>query len=381
MNKKPIAVLILSIIIIAGSIGGFFLYIYLNPPSTQPKPSYVRIYVNSSIYSEIKPEIDQYKEDIKIQGHHVDVIKLSDTNVSELRNNLTYYYNNFVNYSMKLFGAVLIGDLPYALARDTSMAYPDYPIDLYLMDLDGTWNDENGDGLFDYGSECLGNGIPEIFIGRINPNPLNNMNNLTAFQNYFQRNHAYRNGSLVRPHSALLYIDDSWSSLTSAWMNSFTAYSNVTVISDNYVTNRIDYLNRYTDIYEWIHLFAHSDYFKHEFSIPSSATQYVYNTDVLTNNTKALFYNLYCCYACNYIQPNNLGTQYLFSDNTLALLGSARSGGVDLYQTLYDALKKGKVIGESFRLWFHNPEIDTIANKRRDISGTTILGDPLLTIL
>lgn len=381
MSKKSIALVLIFVIIIAGVSGVFIFYIFFNPTSTEPSPSYVRVYVNSSIYSEIKPEIDQYEEDIKDQGYHVDVIKWTETNVTELRNNLTYYYNNYENASMRLFGAVLIGDMPYAIARDTSMMYSDYPIDLYLMDLDGIWNDENGNNVFDYGSEPFGNNLTEIFIGRINPNPLNNINNLTAFQNYFQRNHAYRNGTLTRPHSALLYIDDSWSSYTSAWNNTFTAYTDVTVISTNSLTNRTDYLNRYTQIYEWVHLFAHSDYTTHYFNWPSGIMEYVYNTDVLNNDTKALFYNLYCCYACNYIQPNNLGTQYLFSNNTLALVGSARSGGVDLYETFYDALKEGKVLGNAFKLWFHNPEIDTISGKRRDISGTTILGDPLLTII
>ena len=381
MSRRKIAAILLGIIGIAGILGAVFFYFYLDSPSTPLQSSYIRVYVNSTIYSEIEPELSQYESDLKAQGYYVDTIKWSDTNVTELRNNLTYYYNHYDNLSMRLFGAVLIGNMPYAMARDTSMTYPDYPIDLYLMDLDGMWNDENGNNLFDYGSEPFGDNLTEIFIGRINPNPLNNMNNVTAFQKYFRRNHEYRNGTLSRPHSALLYIDDSWSSLTSAWANAFTAYTNVTIVSTNSITNRTDYLRRYTQIYEWVHLFAHSDYTRHYFNWPYGSMEYVYNTDILNNHTKGLFYNLYCCYACNYIQPNNLGTQYLFSNTTLTILGSARSGGLDLYEPFYDSLKEGKVIGEAFRLWFHNPEIDTIQNKRRDISGTTILGDPLLCIV
>jgi hypothetical protein len=74
-----------------------------------------------------------------------------------------------------------------------------------------------------------------------------------------------------------------------------------------------------------------------------------------------------------------MGTTYLFTSNTLTVIGSARSGGMDLYQPFYDALSEGKTIGDAFKIWFHNPEIEQL-NKEELYYGMTILGDPLLTV-
>jgi hypothetical protein len=392
MNKKALAILLIFIIGIAGVSGIAVYYLYLGKDTeaspffpfllpTSPSPSYVRVYVNSSIYSEIQSEITQYEQDLEEEGYYVDSVIWSNTNISDLKTNLTYYYNNYPNVTMRLYGAVLVGDMPYALADEGGGPYP---IDLYLMDLDGVWNNvDPSDGKYDIPSDPTGDNSTEIFLARINPNPLNNMNNLTVFQNYFQRNHAYRNGTLTRPHSALLYIDDTWATSLQipGWTSTFTAYSNVTLVTDHPTTNRTDYLNRYTQNYEWIHLFAHSDPGKHHFTVLST-TEYVYNTDILNNDTKALFYNLYCCSACDYTYTNNLGTQYLFSNNTLTVLGTTKIGGMSLYQTFYDSLKNGKNIGEAFEYWFNNNPADTISPaKRYQFFGMTILGDLFLTIL
>jgi hypothetical protein len=387
MNRKSLAAIIILIIGIAGISGATAYYFWSRndesgsilpflPSSTTAVP-YVRVYVNSSIFSEIEPEITQYQDDIEAQNYNVDIVKWSNKSVMKLKQNLTSYYND---PSVNLCGAVLVGDMPYALANYGGI----FPIDLYLMDLNGLWNNENPlDGVFDIPADAYGDNTTEIFVARINPNVLNNMHNLTAFQNYFQRNHAYRNGTLTRPHSGLLYIDDTWTtgSQVTGWNSSFTAYSNKTVVCDDFLTNRTDYISRYTDYYEWIHLFVHSTNTNHQFDVPLNPIQYVYNTDVLNNNTKPLFFNLFCCSACDYRVTNNLGTQYLFSNNTLTVLGTTKPGGMSLYQTFYDSLKNNKTIGEAFQYWFNNNPADTISGvKRFEFFGMVILGDPFLTI-
>ena len=103
--------------------------------------------------------------------------------------------------------------------------------------------------------------------------------------------------------------------------------------------------------------------------------------DIKNLNTQPLFYNLYACYNGNYSCQDSLGTQYLFSNNTLVVLCSSRSGGMDLYQAFYDSLNQGKTFGESYYDWWHNPD-PLVVNKWNEKTwyGMTILGDPLLTI-
>lgn len=341
------------------------------------------IYVNSSLFNSISTELKQYKQDIINQGFRITMFNWSNTDPASLRNNLSYYYT-----SQQLMGAMLIGQMPYRLASyyegPPYNKWYDYCFDLYLMDLNATWNDLIVNGKVDHAAgEWTGDQKPEIFVARIDPSSLVGRDQANAYQKYFQRNHDYRTGTLKRPHSGLLYIDDTWSGLT-GWDTNFTAYDNKTICKVNSWTNKTDYLNRLTQFYEWVHPLIHSDpqnhYLDHPSKPPGDPTETINTAEILATYTRALFFNLYCCYACNYTDLNNLGDQYLFSNNSLTVIGSSRTGGMDLYQPFYDELKKGIIIGSAFKTWFYNPEIDQF-NKRNVVSGTLILGDPMLSIL
>ncbi|GAJ16437.1 unnamed protein product, partial [marine sediment metagenome] len=76
-----------------------------------------------------------------------------------------------LNMSYNVTGAVLIGDLPVAWfyhIHDIAGNYEEeFPCDLFLMDLDGEWNDTNGDGMYDIHTNGSGDTAPEIYVGRI----------------------------------------------------------------------------------------------------------------------------------------------------------------------------------------------------------------------
>jgi hypothetical protein len=372
MKKNIKAAIIIGIVLVATAITLSFVLPYFKKPSdTKSQSTHVNIYVNSSISFNITSEITQYEQDIINQGFTVNTYNWSNNNATILRNHMI----NASQQTLGLFGAVLVGSLPYANFKNGSEIFP---CDLYLMDLDGQWIDlDPSDTYFDNHVAGLGDIYPEIFIGRINPEPLNNLNHLSAYQNYFNRNHAYRNGSLTRPHSQLLYIDNDWSNIASAMYNDMTAYTNITMVSSNPTTTGTDYKNRLTQIYEFVHIMVHSFYYQHQFGTGGTGSEGIVTfTDILNLNTKALFYNLFACSAARYKEVNNMGTQYLFSNNTLALVGSTKTGGMWMNSYFYTPLNQGKVFGEAFRLWWWNPlhgPWDTVSQ------GMTILGDPLLT--
>ncbi len=378
MKKEYKAAIIIAVILVA-TMGILAVILPYLKPTNQTSFGVVRIYVNSTIASNIYSQVNQYEQDIISQGYLVDIVNWSDTNVTSLRDDL-------INASLQprgLEGAVLIGDLPSAIMRyyDSSWAlWRTYPIDLYLTDLDGEWVDlDPSDGLFDSHNNGTGDKFPEIWVGRICPESLNNTNHLNAYYNYFSRNHAYRTGQLSRPHSQLVYIDDDWSAWTSEWLGDMTAYSNITCISTNSITTAADYKNRLTHIYEFIHVFVHSWPYEHLFGSGGYGTEGKVNyTDILNINTKALFYNLYACSACNFEYTANMGTQYLFSNNTLAVIGSSKIGGMTMNSYFYNPLSQGKIFGESMRLWYWNPLHGPSDNESM---GMTLLGDPLLTII
>ena len=377
MRKQLKAILIIIPLLIAVAVTLTIVLPYFKQPTTS-NFGHVRIYVNSSIANSISTEIDQYKQDVIDQGYTVEIINWSQTNVTLLRNDL-------INASVQpegLEGAVLIGDLPAAFLQYYDSPWSvnrTYPCDLYLTDLDGEWVDiDVADDLFDFHNNGTGDIYPEIWIGRICPESLNNTDHLTAYQDYFARNHAYRTGQLTRPHSQLVYIDDDWSAWTSEWLGDMTAYTNITSISTDSITNATDYKSRLTDIYEFVHVFVHSWPYEHLFGPGGAGQGKVNYTDILNLDTKALFYNLYACSAANFSYTNNLANQYLFSNNTLVVVGSSKEGGMTMNSYFYTPLSQGKTFGEAMRLWYWNPlhgPSDTVS------IGMTLLGDPLLTIL
>lgn len=366
---------------------------YNNLISSNSQDSVV-VYVNSSIYSNIIDSIAQYKSDIEADGYLVSVYNWSDSSpdpfikVNNLKNNLTQEYN--LN---NITGAVLVGSLPYAIYENASDPSTDpyygirFPCDLFLMDLDGTWTDSNGNNHYDnHTSNSTTDLYPEIFIGRIDPSSINHPNQTQALIDYFHRNHLYRTNSLTRYNNSLMYIDNYWESTSKEWKGDMEyLYTNITLINSSVeTTDAQNYIDAIQQPYEFVWSFIHSNHIKHGFDwwSPPSDT-YVNSTEIASLNTKALFYNLYCCYAARFNETDNLATHYLFSSNyTLAVFGCTRSGGFVMNRYLYEPLSNGKTLGESFRLWWYNNQYHSFGHGPNDMEqkGNCLLGDPLLQI-
>lgn len=347
----------------------------------------IYVIVNSSIYSNISNALDQYVIDAEITGYNVTMINATSSlvpNVASLRSLLQTAYNN-----EGIEGAVLIGKLPhmnYFLPSNGSYPYDEaFPCDLYLMDLNGSWSLDItfpiNYPLFvpyvDFNNHT-GHIQPEIWVGRIDPTCLTGNNQTKALLDYFQKNHNYKVGELNRSHSAMLYIDDDWSSFASEWNGDMQrAYSNTTVISTNSITDDDDYEQRLLLDYEWVWLFAHSNSTHHGFK-PDWFNNLISYSEIKSIDTQALFYNLYACYSANYTNPDNIGTQYLFNNNTIMVIGPTKSGALSWGEDFYNGIKNNKTIGESFVIWLKNSPRGV--NDIYASYGIVILGDPLLTI-
>ena len=361
-----------------------------NPISQTTNLKNASVYVNSSLYSSIQTEITQYIDDIESEGFNVNLYLWFDPSPTEsfraqtLRTHLNNSYN--INNTV---GAVLIGDFPIPRfdGLDIGGYYPNYPVDLFLMDLDGDWHDSEADGDYDVHSNGTGDMYPEIFVSRINPNATSLINQVQVLKDYLNRTHQYRLGNIARMDSGLMYIDDPWESFSHEWKKDFQyLYSNITLINNtNAITNASDYSSEIIKPYEFAHLFCHSDWDRHYFDAGTAAETQLFNTQVETMDTKSLFYNLYSCYACKYDEIDNLGSQYLFSSNySLAIFGCSRSGGFSMNQYLYEPLSKNNTLGESFFNWWFNDILDPVVHTHGpdnpESRGNLLMGDPFLRI-
>jgi hypothetical protein len=324
--------------------------------------------VNSSIYPDIATSLDQWQTDVEGEGWSVDILPASFPSPASLRSYLTEI--------PELVGCLLIGDFPVPWYELDVADHEEFPIDLYYMDLNGDWVDNDKDGIYD---EHTGYTAPEIWIGRLTASPLTfGGNEATLFNNYFAKNHAYRQGSLALQPRALNYVDDDWYGFADQWGSALTRVCDVTTtISDQEVTRAIDYADRLDDSYTWIQVCAHSWPGGHSFMYNTGQSwDYIYNSDIYDIDPHAFFYNLFACSAARFVESDYIGGWYIFVDTYgVAAVGSTKLGSMLGFEHFYTPLDQGKPLGEAFREWFGNVGIhDPYWHY-----GMALLGDPTLT--
>ncbi len=143
--------------------------------------------VDAGVYPGITGGLSTFQNDLELEGYAIEVWEIQGGTASDIRNDLQAEYA-----SGSLVGAMAIGDIPTGWMDN---GYGEYPIDMYLMDMNGSWTDSNSDGLF----ESYSNGAPEIWLGRLTPTYLTFASETELLNLYFEKNHAYRTGAMSLP--------------------------------------------------------------------------------------------------------------------------------------------------------------------------------------
>jgi len=341
--------------------------------NSQPHPIY--IFVDDSIYQNLEQSISTFINDLYDDEYQVDLY----TGVYGDPDALRYFLQQAPS---NLEGVIFVGDITAPWYEDyynfNRPGVGEFPMDLYYMDLDGTWVDNNNNGLFDeHSGGVTGDVGPEIWVGRIDATTFDG-DIIDLYENYFYKNHEYRTGDLKLPNRALVYVDDDWSHWS--WEDDHKILYNYTQYVDhNYGTNGLDYSNRLKWNYDWITVFVHSSYNSHSFS-STSGNNHVSSGDIKEIDPHGLFYNLFACSAADFTHDNYLAGNYLFADTYgVAVIGSTKSGSMLEFDEFYQPLSEEKTLGESFKDWFNYIAIDGFANM--EISwhyGMGLFGDPTL---
>jgi hypothetical protein len=322
------------------------------------------VIVQDSLSGGLMPSLDQYSADLRVKGKKVHVVSWVPGTAAALRALIAAEVND---YGVK--GAFLIGNLPAAwYAKRTFDTYDEeFPVDVYLMDLDATWTDTNADGKYESHSALNA----DIFTSRAN-------GTLAELQAYFARLHTYRTtGSLVN-QSAWVFLDDDWSGYSSSLPFGLNAiYTTTDSIYDKAETTAAAYMAKLTGtgaeyVYQWIHSTPGTLYVRGT----GGDTISVY--DLRAANPKGSFYNLFDCEAARFTQLN-LGMTYVLGIQNgygLASIGSTKLGGIYYAQPFHARLAAGETWGEAYRFWYN----DTGKSDDDWFLGIVILGDPMLTI-
>ncbi len=325
----------------------------------------VNIVVYAPIYSGIFDSLSVYISDLEAEGYTIQIDTVRGWSEQDLRAHFASLLGS------NLVGAVMIGNVPFAwFEMEGGEGREQFPIDLYLMDLDGNWIDNDANGLFD---DHSGDRAPEIWVGRIFASPMTWGNEVFLVNNYLSKVHKYRTGGYNIPQKALAYVDDDWYGYNDCSLGDL--YDTVDVVRNNNTTTASDFRSRFTDPYEWVQICSHSSPWGNTFKYTGGYAGTVFNFEIWFENPPWLFLNLFQCSGTRFFEENYCGGVYIFGpENCLFAIGSAKVGSMRYFSDFYGPLDTGISTGEAFKYWFTEHGI----YDRDWFYGMGICGDPLL---
>jgi hypothetical protein len=346
------------------------------------------IVINTSLEPQIQTQFSVYLADLAADGYNVNVYTANNDGDEVALKNLLISERN----TRHIVGAILIGDLAvpwYEMTEPSSWggSHVEFPIDLFYMDLNGLWSDTDADGLYDAHQDGSGSMQADIWIGRLMAAnlTLHSASEAAMMNNYFYKNHHYRTGELRLEDKALAYLDNDWCCY--GWESEVAmAYPVTTAVTDLGQTNRADYMQRVREStgnrYENLLITSHSSPWAHYLVPAGGGYQLFYNYEIEDFDVQVLFYNLFACSNCRYIENDDMGDWYIFqSTYGLISVGSTKTGSMLCFYDYYTPLGDGAAFGDAFLSWCKN-DIETCAGEesRAWFYGMTLLGDPTLTL-
>lgn len=358
----------------------------------------VALVIETSLYASIATAIGTLSADLQAAGYSVVSTTVSGGTPAALR--------GYLQGISGLAGAILIGDLPVAWFEidyefdgddpDTlDDEYTNFPCDLFYMDLDGAWQDLQTiapflTGVYDSHGAGSGDTGPEIWVSRLTTSTLTlgGATEAGLIDTYVAKDHAFRQGGLHPPQRMLLYVDDDWVD-TAAYCDSSAAlaYADRRLIQDKVVTCRDDYRDlRLTQGHEFMHVMLHATPSMHFFKVndqwemDGGSYAVVTSADIRARDPRAVFFSLYTCSACRFVETDYIGGWYIHAATAgLAAVGTTKVGGMWDYAAFYGALGAGRSAGGAFRDWLE-AQAPYDEDDVRWFYGMTLLGDGSLAL-
>ncbi len=318
----------------------------------QSEPRVVFI-VHQSIFQPIQESLQQRLADLAAGGKTALLSIYAGGTAPDLREFLAGLYRE----PEGLRGAVLIGNLPYALYRDSGWGSSEtFPSDLYLMDLDGEWLDDDNDGIYD---RRAGDLDAEIWVSRLRADNLPMLGSeeeiMTA---YWEKVRAYLADIRPRFHG-LAYIDDDWQTMAGQDRDNLALVlgnSGVTAEADPEKTTADDYRKvRMPADQEYILTRSHGSPAGHGYYRSNqSIFEYVRPVDYLMLLPPALFYSFFVCSGSDFTASDNLASVAALNPAAgLLAWGSSKTGGMWHETLFWQELAGGSTFGTAFKEWLN----------------------------
>lgn len=356
------------------------------------------IVVNGSLKGKLNDELSQYSQNLKDQGFEPFIRYWTPGGAEILKAIIKKSYDE-----KNIKGVVLIGDMPSAsyeqmadFGEPYGIVYEEFPCEFFFMDMDGSWEDKDKNGIFDKYPDPL---TLEIFSSRI----IGSVDEISA---YLGRAAEYRkNGSFFDSRNFFSFIDDDWNSYEDEHGNIHDDYMGTKngewelggIYGENYErredrenTTKATYMDFMTNkgaefVYQWIHSDPQRIYIDDNFS--PNPSNIISIQEIIEGKVKGSFYNLFDCSISRYTEKEgNIASEYIKGEYGLATIGSTKTGGIFNPEVMNIALANGENWGTAYQMWvndiwenyasygFDKPFIDSWW------LGMMIQGDPTLRL-
>lgn len=360
-------------------------------------PHRILVIANTSLYADSRARnyIDRYVQDIsQAWGCSVILITSQGGKAEDIKALIQREY-----WLAGLDGVVLIGKQPaawYEVPNDHywwqgGYGYADWTCDLFLMDLDGLWQDLDANGKYDSHTNGAGDIDAEVFVGRIDASTMGYYGDeVDLFSQYMEKNHDYWTGKIKPYRSGLVYSDHDWSQYS-------TAYFRHLFGPDDYddrkwkeppenEVEKWDYLNNRVPFafYSFVQVWTHATFEYHQFYTGGICTE----REVREKRPRSIGYNLIGCHSCDWAAGGGryfLGGSYIYNDSpsSLAVVGTTKVGGMLEHEPFYESLGKNNCLGRAFLSWF-NDRLNSRDERGYVIGwhyGMVIIGDPMVAFV
>ncbi len=244
-------------------------------------------------------------------------------------------------------GFMLVGTLPYAVWE---FAWGETcPLPLFFEDLDGSFQDTDGDGYYDYHVWGDNDG-PECWVSYMQAP----QNDPTWMKNYLGKVSKYYNGQLDVPNKAFVCVAKDWSEGTGPVVNSLSKmYRTIDEIGGpgQYINGQ-DYHDQLADGYKITSLYTHSDSSTHRFDL--NPLYHYESWRLLEVGEGSWFTILFACKSLNFQNSDseNFGIGYTMgAPKGLAVMGPVRSIGTEWQEILLDQLAENMVLADAYFTW------------------------------
>ncbi|HVP12100.1 MAG TPA: dockerin type I domain-containing protein [Phycisphaerae bacterium] len=226
----------------------------------------ISILVDATLYPSITTGLNQYIADLTAEGSSVFMQTVSGGTPAEIKAWVA------ARYYAGSIGVVFIGDITAAWAE---VSGDSFPCDLFYMDVDGHWEDTDGDGVYEVHEAGSGDEGPELFVARIYAHTLTYDTEANMVNGYLAKAHAYRAGTLTEPWRGLEYVEEDWYDMDVAL--NLVYGGNVARYDYGYFTTAADYLNQMDLGQHFVQVCVHSYSGGHYFSTrPTESAAYAH---------------------------------------------------------------------------------------------------------